>query len=105
MKAAARIRLAARLDPKHLPAERITEQVETSFDPRSGAMLARRRRRLGALVLSDRTEPTTRLKSRDALAPSGAAEGLRSLPWSDAGAAVPGTGRVDAAIRAGRRLA
>ena len=32
MKAAARIRLAAPLDPEALPAARITEQVEASFD-------------------------------------------------------------------------
>ena len=58
LKAAARIRLAAPLDPDTLPRRRaITEQVETSFDPVSGAVLARRRRRLGALVLADRTEP------------------------------------------------
>jgi ATP-dependent RNA helicase HrpB len=84
LKAAARIRLAARLDPDALPAERITEQVETSFDPKSGAVLARRRRRLGALVLADRTEPTSPADVADALVQAAAAEGLRSLPWSDA---------------------
>ncbi len=54
----ARIRLAAPLDPADLPpvlAARVSEQVETAFDPVSGAVLARRRRRLGALVLSDTT--------------------------------------------------
>jgi ATP-dependent helicase HrpB len=45
LKAAARIRLAAPLDPDTLSTDRITEQVETSFDPVSGAVLARRRRR------------------------------------------------------------
>jgi ATP-dependent helicase HrpB len=60
VKAAARIRLAATLDADNLPpalVARVTEQVETGFDPVSGAVLARRRRRLGALVLSDRTVP------------------------------------------------
>ena len=54
----ARIRLAAPLDPADLPpvlAARVSEQVETAFDPVSGAVLARRRRRLGALILSDTT--------------------------------------------------
>ena len=60
MKSGARIRLAAPLDPDNLPpalAARVTEQVEAGFDPVSGSVLARRRRRLGALVLSDRTVP------------------------------------------------
>ncbi len=53
----ARIRLAAPLDPADLPAHRITETVESGFDAVSGAVLSRRRRRLGALVLEDRTVP------------------------------------------------
>ncbi len=60
VKSAARIRLAAPLDPDRLPAAlaaRVTEQVEAGFDPVSGSVLARRRRRLGQLVLSDRTVP------------------------------------------------
>jgi ATP-dependent helicase HrpB len=55
---AARIRLAAPLDADDLPpvlAARVTESIETALDPVSGAVLSRRRRRLGALVLSDRT--------------------------------------------------
>jgi ATP-dependent helicase HrpB len=83
LKAAARIRLAAPLDPDTLPADRITEQVETSFDPVSGAVLARRRRRFGTLVLSDRTEPTDTAEVAAALARAVAAEGLRSLLWTD----------------------
>ena len=43
----ARIRLAAPLDPADLPAQRITETVESGFDPVSGTVLSRRRRRLG----------------------------------------------------------
>ena len=84
LKAAARIRLAAPLDPDTLPADRITEQVETSFDPVSGAVLARRRRRLGALVLADRTEPADPAEVAAALARAVAADGLRPLPWTDA---------------------
>ncbi len=84
MKASARIRLAAPLDPDTLPAERVTEQVETSFDPVSGAVLARRRRRLGALVLADRTEPADPATVAAALARAVAAEALRPLPWTEA---------------------
>ena len=57
---ATRISLAAPLDPDRLPPASppgVTTQVETAFDPVSGAVLARRRRRLGALVLSDTTAP------------------------------------------------
>ena len=85
MKAAARIRLAAPLDPDALAGRsRITEQVETGFDPVSGAVLARRRRRLGALVLGDRTEPADPAEIAAALARAVAADGLRALPWTDA---------------------
>jgi ATP-dependent helicase HrpB len=80
---AARIRLAAPLDPAALPAAiaaRITETVETAFDPVAGAVLARRRRRLGALVLSDRTEPADPEATAAALA---GAISLDALPWSD----------------------
>ncbi len=84
LKASARIRLAAPLDPDTLPAARITEQVETSFDPVSGAVLARRRRRLGALVLTDRTEPADPAEVSAALARAVAADALRPLPWTDA---------------------
>src|SRR5271166_1318850 len=84
LKAAARIRLAAPLDPDTLPVERITEQVETSFDPVSGMVLARRRRRLGALILTDRTEPADPAEVATALARAVAAEELRPLPWTEA---------------------
>ena len=87
MKASARIRLAAALDPDDLPpvlAARVTESVESGFDPVSGTVLSRRRRRLGTLILSDRTEPTDPAAVAEALARAVAADGLRALPWSDA---------------------
>ncbi len=86
LKTASRIRLAAPLDPDALPpllAARITEQVEPGFDPVSGTVLARRRRRLGALVLSDRTEPGDPALAAEALAGIIAAQDLRPLPWTD----------------------
>ncbi len=87
MKASARIRLAAVLDPDALPpvlAARVTETVESGFDPTSGTVLSRRRRRLGALVLTDRTEPADPAAVAEALARAVAADGLKALPWSDA---------------------
>ena len=86
MKTSARIRLATPLDPDHLPPAlqaRVSEAVETGFDPVSGAVLARRRRRLGALVLSDRTERSEAATTAAALAAAVAADGLRKLPWRD----------------------
>jgi ATP-dependent helicase HrpB len=87
LKAASRIRLAAPLDPDALPpslAARVTEQVEAGFDSVAGTVLARRRRRLGALILSDRTEPGDPAQVTEALANAVAAQDLRPLPWTDA---------------------
>ncbi len=86
VKAGARIRLAAPLDPDALPqvlAARATEQVEFGYDAASGSVFARRRRRLGALILSDRTVPADPAQVAPALAAAAAAEGLRALPWTD----------------------
>jgi ATP-dependent RNA helicase HrpB len=83
---AAQIRLAAPLDPARLPASlagRIAEQVETAFDPASGAVLARRRRRLGALILSDTTAPAEPAEAAAALAAAVAGAAWEKLPWSD----------------------
>ena len=52
----------------------MTETVESGFDPVSGTVLSRRRRRLGALVLSDRTEPADPAAVAEALARAVAAE-------------------------------
>jgi len=82
VKAAARIRLAAVLEADNLPAAlaaRVTEQVEAGFDPVSGAVLARRRRRLGALVLSDRTVPVDPAEVASLLADTVAAQNLKPL--------------------------
>ena len=87
LKASSRIRLAATLDPDNLPpslAVRVTEQVESGFDPVTGTVLARRRRRLGTLILSDRTEPGDPAQIAVALANAAAAQDLRPLPWGDA---------------------
>lgn len=87
LKASARIRLAAALNPDALPpavAARVTETAETSFDPIAGAVLSRRRRRLGALVLSDRIEAADPAVTAATLAAAAAGDGLRALPWTGA---------------------
>ena len=86
LKASARIRLAAPLDPDALPpslAAQVTETVETAVDPATGSVMARRRRRLRALVLDDRTE---RVEPADAggLLAAAAAQDISLLPWTDA---------------------
>jgi ATP-dependent helicase HrpB len=84
MKTGARIRLAAPLDPARLPpavAARVTVAVESGLDPATGSVLARRRRRLGALVLEDRTEPADPAETAAALA---RAATLAQLPWTEA---------------------
>lgn len=60
MRASPLIRMAAPLDAANLPdalAARIKETLETGLDPASGSILARRRKRLGALVLEEISAP------------------------------------------------
>ena len=105
LKASARIRLAAPLDPDTLPAARITEQVETSFDPVSGAVLARRRRRLGALVL-DRPHRTGGSR-RGVSGARSRGGGRRAATTALDRCSTPASGarRPDATARTGRGLA
>ncbi len=87
LKASSRITLAATLDADSLPpslAARVTEQVESGFDPVTGTVLCRRRRRLGTLILSDRTETAEPGQIADLLAAAAASQDLRPLPWTDA---------------------
>ena len=105
LKAAARIRLAAPLDPDTLPADRITEQVETSFDPVSGAVLARRRRRLGALVLGRPHGTGGAGRGRGGTGPRGRGRRIAGAALDRCRTPAPGTGRADAAARARRWLA
>jgi ATP-dependent helicase HrpB len=86
MKTSARIRMAAVLDPSALPAglaRRVTETVETSLDPVTGSILARRRRRLGSLVLEDRSGPPDAAEAAAALLAAVARDPNR-LPWTEA---------------------
>ena len=90
MKTSARIRMAAVLDPAALPpglARRVTETVETSLDPVTGSILARRRRRLGALVLEDRSGPPDAAEAAVALLEAVTRDPSR-LPWTEAARSV-----------------
>ncbi len=82
-----KICLAAPLNADDLPQTamvRVTEQVEAGFDTVSGAVLARRRRRLGALILSDRTVPVDPAEVATVLADTVAAQALKPLKFQDA---------------------
>jgi len=84
---ATRISLAAPLDPDRLPpalSAQLVTQVETAFDPVSGTVLARRRRRLGALVLSDTTAPAEPAEAAASLAAALAGPAWDKLPVPDA---------------------
>ena len=81
LKASARIRLAAPLDLATI-AHRCTETVESGFDAATGAVLSRRRRRLGALVLEDRTAAADPAEAARVLTGVIAAD-LTKLPWTD----------------------
>ena len=90
MKTSARIRMAAPLDPAALPpalARRVTETVETSLDPVTGSILARRRRRLGTLVLEDRSGPPDATEAAAALLEAVTRDPAR-LPWTEAARSV-----------------
>ena len=84
LKDAAHIRMAAPLDPDDLPAAllaQVTETVESGYDPATGTVLVRRRRRLGALVLDDRTTPANPEEATAALTQA-AAKRLATLNWT-----------------------
>jgi ATP-dependent helicase HrpB len=82
----AKIKLAATLDPENLPVTlraRITSTRESGFDPATGGVLTRERRRLGALILSDKTSPAAPDEAQAALAKALSAR-LDRLNWTDA---------------------
>jgi ATP-dependent helicase HrpB len=85
MKTSPRITLAAPLDGAELPAAlaaRIEETVETSLDPATGSVLARRRKRLGTLVLEERSAPPDPAEAAAALLEAVRSDPSR-LPWTD----------------------
>lgn len=83
----ARITLASPLDADALPGSllaRATTQVERGLDPASGAVFARSRVRLGALVLSDRLLAADPDEAARALAGAAASSIATALPWTEA---------------------
>jgi len=85
MKTSPLIRMAAPLDAAALPAAlkaQIKETVETSLDPVSGSVMARRRKRLGALVLEERSAAPDAADAATALLEAVRSDPSR-LPWSE----------------------
>jgi len=84
----ARIRMAAPIDRATLEArfpDRFIREEGAAFDPRAGAVLARRRLRFGPLVLEESAIPHAAPEAvAAALAEAVADRGLRDLPWKDA---------------------
>ncbi|RKK01148.1 ATP-dependent helicase C-terminal domain-containing protein, partial [Teichococcus wenyumeiae] len=84
----ARIRMAAPLDRAVLESrfpERLVREEGAAFDPRAGAVVARRRLRFGPLVLEEATIPHADPAAVAAeLAKAAASRGFRDLNWTDA---------------------
>lgn len=84
----ARVHLAAPVDREALEAalaERILAEHQVGWDSRAEAVVARRVRRLGALVLEDSPWPTAPPDGLVAAMLAGLAElGIGALPWTDA---------------------
>ncbi len=101
LRTTAEIRLAAPLDPDALPPAvlaRTREQVETALDPSSGAIMARRRTRIGNLVLRDRTEKVRPEEAATLLLEHARANLATALDWTGAG------GQVQARVELARAL-
>ncbi|GAB3594400.1 ATP-dependent helicase HrpB [Acetobacter peroxydans] len=102
LRTTAEIRLAAPLDPDALPPAvlaRTREQVETALDPASGAIMARRRMRIGNLVLRDRTEKVRPEEAATLLLEHARANLMTALDWTGAG------GQLQARVELARALA
>src|SRR6185312_5021956 len=85
MKTSPLIRMAAPLDIAALPAAlkaQIKETVETSLDPVTGSVSARRRKTLGALILEERAAPADAADAAAALLTAVRSD-LARLPWSE----------------------
>ncbi|OON67963.1 ATP-dependent helicase HrpB [Hymenobacter sp. CRA2] len=74
----------SRAEVEELFAEQISEQAEVQFDAATGRVLARRLRRLGALVLSDAALPNPDAEAVSAALLEGVrTTGLRALSWTE----------------------
>lgn len=86
LRTSAEIRLAAPLDLNALPPallDRTKEQVETSLDSVSGNILARRRTRIGCLILRDRTEKVQSGDAASLLLAQAKATPETTLDWTN----------------------
>lgn len=86
MRTSPRIRMAAPLDVARLPATllaQIKETVETNLDSNSGSIQAWHRKRLGALVLEERSAPAHAADTAAVLLQAVRSDPSR-LPWTDA---------------------
>ena len=86
MKTSPLIRMAAPLDVADLPAAlaaQIKETVETSLDPVTGSIMARRQKRFGALVLEERSAAPDAADAARALLQAVRSDPAR-LPWDEA---------------------
>lgn len=86
VRTATEICLAAPLDPDALPQTllaRTQEQVETALDTATGNVIARRRLRLGSLVLRDRSAPARPEEIRALLLSRIGANLSESLNWTE----------------------
>ena len=85
MKTSPLIRMAAPLDVADLPAPlkaQIRETVETSLDPVTGSVLARRRKCLGGLILEERSAAPDAAEAAAALLEAVRSD-LSRLPWTE----------------------
>ena len=85
MKTSPLIRMAAPLDVADLPAAlkaQMEETVETSLDPVTGSVLARRRKCLGALILEERLAAPDAAEAAAALLEAVRTD-LSRLPWTE----------------------
>ncbi|QDH18002.1 ATP-dependent helicase HrpB [Swingsia samuiensis] len=84
---ATEVTLAAPIDFDNIPQTllaRTTEQVETSLDPVSGRVIARRRLRLGKLILRDRNSEVAAEEVQELLLKQAMSDLKRFLEWGDA---------------------
>jgi len=84
--AEARIRLAAPVTLAELEqalGAHISESLQSGFDPKDEAVVARRVKRLGALVLAERAMPLEGAVATQALLGVLQQRGLGALPWDD----------------------
>ncbi|MEY4762128.1 MAG: putative ATP-dependent helicase protein [Pseudomonadota bacterium] len=95
------IRLAAPVTPAQLErvlGAHISEETQSGFDAREGAVVARRVRKLGALVLAERALPLEGSMAAAAMVEALQQRGLGALQWDDSSRALLARLRFAAAL-------